>query len=146
MKVKDLYEQIRNEYENAVVAPAGHSQKWRIMAGYALDMLDAVVRGEYEYGTFPVNGENDAKDLTRNVLVNHCRAEQDYKGRLTALCRDVSFGGNFECYNWELAERLGLKPERWQARGMELLERQASFIRWAVLYIERKAGIKKERG
>ena len=115
-----------------------HTKQWRIVAGYAIEMLDHICIGNYDCGQFPVNGNSNISDINRNILVNHCRAEKEYKGQLDRLCHEVSFGGNFECYNWDLAERFGLKPERWQSKGIELLERQAFYIKKAVQMIERE--------
>lgn len=146
MKIQELYNEIRTEYHNGVWNEKGTSKKKTIMLGYALDMLDKIRRGEMNYGKNAVNKDSDAKELTYNVLLNHCRGEQDFCGHLLELCREVSFGGNFERYNYNLAYRLGLKPERWAERGLELLDRQASFLAWAVKYIERKAGIVRKGG
>ncbi len=156
MKIQELYEQIKIEYEWSLASPilstgekgrCRHiSKKKSIMLGYAVDMLDTICKGEMNYGKNAVNKNSDAKELTYNVLLNHCRGEEDFCGRLLELCRTASFGGNFECYNYNLAYRLRLKPERWAERGPELLERQASFIAWAVKYIERKAGIIRKGG
>lgn len=145
MTIYELREQIQLCVDTGFFKGRKATKKLLIVLGYALEMLDKICIGEYKYGTFPIDGHNNAKDITRNVLVNHCRAEQDYKNQLNRLCHEVSFGGNFECYNWDLAERLGLKPERWQYKGVELLEKQGFYIKKAVLLIERLAGIKRDK-
>lgn len=145
MTVYDLYKQVQICIDTEFFKGKKTSRNLLIVLGYAREMLEKIWLGEFCYGTFPIDGLSDAKDLTRNVLVNHCRAEEDYKNQLDRLCHEVSFGGNFECCNWNLAQRFGLKADRWQYRGAELLEKQAFYIKHAVLLIERLAGIKRDR-
>ena len=149
MTIYDLKENLKLRYDTLEITGKymgkKANKKLLIVLGYALEMLNHICEGAYIYGECDIDGHSDAKDITRNVLVNHCRAEQDYKNQLEKLCLEVSYGGNFECYNWDLAERLGLKPERWQYKGVELLKRQAFYIKKAVLLIEKMAGIKRDK-
>ena len=102
MNIKDLYNEIKNE--------TAKSQFGRGVIAYALEMLDAVIAGDYS----DVNGDSEITALDLGHLINHVDGNPyklnkiwgtDALRKVESVCREASMGGNFIIYDEEILER-----------------------------------------
>ena len=102
MNIKDLYNEIKNE--------TAKSQFGRGVIAYALEMLDAVIAGDYS----DVNGDSEITALNLGHLINHVDGNPyklnkiwgtDALRKVESVCREASMGGNFIIYDEEILER-----------------------------------------
>lgn len=120
MNIKDLYNEIKNE--------TAKSQFGRGVIAYALEMLDAVIAGDYS----DVNGDSEITALNLGHLINHVDGNnytlnkiwgKDALPKVKSLCSEASMGGNFIIYDEEILERCcppsQRKRNRSQSRKIE---------------------------
>lgn len=100
MTIQQLRDAVANEKQRSTYD--------RGVQGYALEMLDAVICGEYHD---QMTKDSPAKTLTAALLLNHVGGCHMFIGMFRCadarqLCLDVSWGGNFEIYDEDIARRL----------------------------------------
>lgn len=131
MKVIDLYNKIKSR-------KTPRSTFGRAVQGYAEEMLEAIMAGDY---SDEVNQDSDVSQVKISHLVNHCegnflsltdKADPDQWRKVRSLCHDASYGGNFLVYTQDVMENLYPKSKRTRANEESCLDKQATALVKAV--------------
>lgn len=135
MTIKELYIKIKG------MRPE-RSTFGRAVVGYALEMLENVLDGNYS----DVSATSDVSELEVSHLLNHCEGEipmhrkwsSEEWGKISRLCSDASYGGNFLIYDDDLLENLYPPSKRTASARNNCLEKQASALRKAIVLIHNR--------
>jgi hypothetical protein len=135
MNANRLYEKIKGRAKP-------RSTFGKAVLGFAEQMLESICIGNYD----DVNGESDVTELNVGHLICHKEAEDIPLDRryddgevfkVKRLCREASYGGNFDIYTDTIVENLYPPSKRTRKAAETCLDKQADALYKAVCLVKR---------